>query len=109
MKTFEFAAPDAELLDYAELADPAGTVSLMPALNPLLAVRTNVQICVGQSTLSIGELTSLRQGQVLSLDRELDEAVDLLIEGRIVARGQLVAVGDCFGVRITETPKPLRS
>jgi flagellar motor switch protein FliN/FliY len=48
---------------------------------------------------------NMKDAHVLKLDAALDAPVDVLLEGNVVARGQLVAVDDNFGVRITELPK----
>jgi flagellar motor switch protein FliN/FliY len=57
--------------------------------------------------MTVGQLLAAREGQVLALDRSVDAPVDLLLEGKVVARGQLVAIDGSFGVRITELPLPL--
>lgn len=100
---------EAELLDLDPLPGPGASA---PAVidarsNPLLHVRTQLQVCVGEAVVSVGELLSAKQGHVIALDRKVDQVVDVLLEGQVVARGQLVAVGDVFGVRITELPVPL--
>lgn len=71
-------------------------------------VKVRLRVSVGQATMTLGELLSLKEGSVLQLESSLDLPVDVLIEDKVVARGQLVAVDDNFGVRITEPPKPLR-
>jgi flagellar motor switch protein FliN/FliY len=64
---------------------------------------------VGHAALTVGELLGARENEVLVLDRTVDQPVDLVLEGRVVARGQLVAVDDgSFAVRISELPLPLR-
>ncbi|WP_426303933.1 FliM/FliN family flagellar motor switch protein [Acidovorax facilis] len=80
---------------------------LLANANPLHQIRTLVQVCVGDAEVSVGELLKARDGEVLKLNRRVDEAVDLLIEGQIIARGQLVALDGHFAVRITELPRPL--
>lgn len=100
--------PSAQWLALPEAQDPAASAApLKPAHSPLLDVKARLQVCVGEAVLSVGELTGAKLGQVIELDREVDGVVDLLLEGRVVARGQLVAVGDCFGIRLTELPLPL--
>lgn len=103
-------APVAQRLELPELAASAGTAAAAPLLNrsnPLHQVRATLQVCVGQATLTVGELLGARAQQVLLLDRNVAQPVDLLLEGQVVARGQLVAVDDQFAVRITELPVPL--
>ncbi len=80
---------------------------LVPSLHPLHQVKTTLQVCVGSATLTVGELLGAQEQQVLQLDRDIHQPVDLLLEGHVVARGQLVAVGDRFAVRITELPLPM--
>ncbi|WP_440534023.1 FliM/FliN family flagellar motor switch protein [Variovorax sp. YR566] len=75
--------------------------------NPLHQIKARLQVCVGEATISVGELLGAKEHQVLRLDREIDQPVDLTIEGKVVARGQLVAVDGHFAVRITELPVAL--
>ena len=75
--------------------------------NPLLAIQVKLQVCLGAVSMTVGQLLAAREGQVLALDRAVDAPVDLLLEGKVVARGQLVAIDGSFGVRITELPLPL--
>jgi flagellar motor switch protein FliN/FliY len=80
---------------------------LAEAANPLHNVQTQLQVCVGKATVTVGELLAARESQVLVLDRTVEQAVDLLLQGKVIARGQLVAVDGHFAVRITELPLPL--
>jgi flagellar motor switch protein FliN/FliY len=58
--------------------------------------------------MTVGELLAARENEVLVLDRTVEQPVDLVLEGSVVARGQLVAVDGSFAVRITELPLPLK-
>lgn len=84
-----------------------GSASLLKDAHPLHQIRTQVHVCVGAAEITVGELVNAKDGQVLKLDRRVDQAVDLLIEGRVVARGQLVALDGQFAIRISELPQPL--
>lgn len=77
------------------------------ASHPLHQVKATLQVYLGSATLTVGELMSAAKNQLLVLDRAVGEPVDLLLEGQVVARGQLVALDDRFAVRITELPLPL--
>lgn len=57
---------------------------------------------LGETQLTVGELTSLEPGSLLTLDRSLADHADIYLNGKIVARGEIVAVDKNFGVRITE-------
>jgi len=85
-----------------------GSAVLAGNLNVLHSVKVRLRVSVGQATLTIGELLGLKEGGILKLEAALDVPVDVLLEDKVIARGQLVAVDDNFGVRITEPPKPLK-
>ena len=71
-------------------------------LDLLMNVSLAVSAELGRRTLRLGELLRLGAGAVLELDRRIDAPVDLLVNGRLIARGEIVAVDERFGVRITE-------
>jgi len=101
--------PGAQAIELEEPAGAAGaSAPLLREAHPLHAVKVRLQVCVGEAEMSIGELMGARESEVLVLQRGLEQPVDLVLEGRVVARGQLVAVDGCFAVRITELPLPLR-
>lgn len=77
------------------------------AAHPIHQVKATLQVYLGSATLTVGELMSATKNQVLVLDRTVGQPVDLLLEGQVVARGQLVALDEHFAVRITELPLPL--
>lgn len=57
---------------------------------------------LGQAEMTVAELMALKSGSVVTLDRSVADHVDLHLNGVLVARGEIVAVGDQFGVRIIE-------
>jgi flagellar motor switch protein FliN/FliY len=65
-------------------------------------VRVRLTVLVGQSEVTVKDLFDLKENAVLSLDRSVREPVDVLLDGKVVARGNLVAVGENFGVQISE-------
>ena len=105
------AGPTAQVISLGELHGDAGHRSPSPVIdnvNPLHAVRARLQVCVGEVELSIGELLAAREHQVLVLNSAVDQPIDLMLEGRVIARGELVAVDGRFAVRISELPLPLK-
>lgn len=74
--------------------------SVLPFLG---SVKVKVCVRVGSVETSVAELLQLKQGSVLALDRLVDQPLDVLVDEHVVARGVLVAVGEHFGVRISET------
>jgi flagellar motor switch protein FliN len=65
-------------------------------------VKVRVTVSLGETEIPIAKLFSLASGDVVALDRDADAPVDIRVNDRLIARGVLVAVGDQFGVRITE-------
>jgi flagellar motor switch protein FliN/FliY len=74
---------------------------------PLRLVKAKLTVCVGTAELTVAELLDAKEQQVLRLDRTVEQPVDVLLEGHVVARGILVAVDEHFAVRITELPVAL--
>lgn len=65
-------------------------------------VAVNLQAKLGETSLTVSELLALRTGDVLKLDLQLDSPVELRLNQSTIALGEIVAVDDHFGVRITE-------
>jgi flagellar motor switch protein FliN/FliY len=98
------------VIELSELKAHAGQGAplLASGLSAIHGVKVRLRVSVGQATLSVGELLALKEGGVLKLDAALDVPVEILLEDKVVARGQLVAVDDNFGVRVTEPPRALK-
>lgn len=77
---------------------PAG----MDGLQRLAQVRVELSVEVGRTTMSLGEALALGPGSVIALDRMADQPVDLLVNGKLVARGEVVVIDSEYGLRVTE-------
>jgi flagellar motor switch protein FliN/FliY len=75
-------------------------------LDMLLDVPLEVNVELGRTRLTIQDLLQLGPGSVVELDKVAGEALDILVNGRLVARGEAVVVNDKFGVRITDIVSP---
>lgn len=71
-------------------------------LDLLGAVPLELVAVIGTQRMRLRELLALGEGSVLTLDRAVDGPIDVLAGGALVARGEIVAVDERFGVRITE-------
>lgn len=73
-------------------------------VNPKLieAVEVSLDGFLGCARMTVADLTDLKQGAVIALDTALNGLVELRLNGSAIARGELVAVGDNFAVRLTE-------
>lgn len=103
-------APGAEPHDevaFAPLAGvPQATASRPDELGRVLDVPVELSVELGRARMTIGEALALAPGSVLTLDRLAGRPVDLLVNGRAIARGQVVVVDDAFGLRVSELVAP---
>lgn len=82
---------------------PVSDTTDMPTRRHLLAdVKIALEAHVGRATMTVARFTALQAGEAIPLDAALNQAVELRLNGVTVARGELVAVDDRFGVRLTE-------
>ena len=75
-------------------------------LDMLLDVPLDVSVELGRCRMTIQDLLALAPGAVIELDQVAGEPLDILINDRLVARGEAVVVNDKFGVRITDIVSP---
>lgn len=75
-------------------------------LELLLDVELGVTLRFGERRLLLREILELSSGSVVELDRQVHEPVDLLVDDRLVARGEVVIVGGNYGLRVTEVASP---
>jgi len=71
-------------------------------LDLLLNVALGVSAELGRCTMRVSDVLKLGKGSLVELDRLAGAPIDVLVNGRLVARGDVVAVDDRFGVRLTE-------
>jgi flagellar motor switch protein FliN/FliY len=74
-------------------------------LELIQGVKVHLAVSVGASEVTIAELFALKEGAILKLDKMSDEPIDIHLDGKLIGRGELVVVGDHFGVRIIELGK----
>ena len=89
-----------ELANDPESGDPIG-------LDSLLEVPVRVTVQIGRARMSLGQLVQLGPGSLVPLDREAHEPADILVNGKVVAHGEVVTIDDTYGVRITSVMREL--
>ena len=78
-------------------------------LEAVFDVPVQVSAVLGRAKMDVGELLKLGPGSVLELDRKVGEAIDIYVNNRLVARGEVVLVEDKLGVTMTEVIKAERN
>ncbi|MFB6354933.1 MAG: flagellar motor switch phosphatase FliY [bacterium] len=97
----EVKSVDFQQFEAAEGEEPVGN------LNMLMDVPMEVSVELGRTDLQVKEILDLGQGSIIELERLAGEPVDLLVNGRLVARGEVVVIDENFGVRVTSIVSPM--
>lgn len=71
-------------------------------LDLVMDVAVPVTVCIGSVRKTIAEILTLTDGQVIDIGRTAGEPVDLLVNGKLIARGEVVVVDDNYGLKVTE-------
>lgn len=87
-----------------ELEDTSGSLSKEEhaRLDSILDIPVTISMEVGRSKINIRNLLQLNQGSVVELDRVAGEPLDVLVNGTLIAHGEVVVVNDKFGIRLTD-------
>jgi flagellar motor switch protein FliN/FliY len=89
-------------LDELQEEDAPITGDEQRKLDAILDIPVTISMEVGRSHISIRNLLQLNQGSVVELDRVAGEALDVLVNGTLIAHGEVVVVNDKFGIRLTD-------
>ncbi|HEX3892172.1 MAG TPA: flagellar motor switch protein FliN [Terracidiphilus sp.] len=92
-----------------QACEPKASPVLPKNLKLVMDVELNVCLRFGQRQMALREVLELANGSVVELDRMVDEPVELLLDGKLIARGEAVVVDGNYGLRVTEIPQPVTS
>ena len=106
----ELAAP-ADTVAPAAFANFASTGAVVPAgaendLNMILDIPVQLTVELGRTKIPIKHILQLAQGSVVELDALAGEPMDVLVNGFLIAQGEVVVVNDKFGIRLTDIVTP---
>jgi flagellar motor switch protein FliN len=91
----------------AKIEEPGSGVPLVAVDDRILhEITVKLEAKLGVGTISVGDLMALKTGTVLTLETPLNGQIDVCFNGAVVARGEIVAVENQFGVRITDVAAP---
>ena len=77
-----------------------------PDLDVILDIPVSISMEVGRTSITIRNLLQLNQGSVIELDRLAGEPLDVLVNGTLIAHGEVVVVNEKFGIRMTDVISP---
>ena len=103
----EAAEPEVEAVDYVPFEATVTPADDLPAdvaddLERLRDVPVELAVEIGRTRMTIGETLALGPGSIIALNRLAGEPVDLLVNGKPIARGEVVVIDEEFGLRVTE-------
>ncbi|GGA98523.1 MULTISPECIES: flagellar motor switch protein FliN [Agarivorans] len=98
------AMAEAEPAPLEEFVDESKPISEeeQRKLDAIMDIPVTISMEVGRSNISIRNLLQLNQGSVVELDRVAGEPLDVLVNGTLIAHGEVVVVNDKFGIRLTD-------
>jgi len=102
-------APEDNAGGAAAADDDAGRPRGASDLEAVYDIPVQVSAVLGKATMQVNQLLKLGRGAVVELDRKVGEAIDIYVNNRLVARGEVVVVEDKLGVTMTEIIKSDRS
>jgi flagellar motor switch protein FliN/FliY len=93
--------PSATPFVFSQAAESTGA-----NLDLVMEVELNVTLRFGQRQLALREVLELASGSVVELDRQVDEPIELILDGKVVARGEAVIIDGNYGMRVTQVLQP---
>ncbi|WP_119459825.1 flagellar motor switch protein FliN [Rhodospirillaceae bacterium SYSU D60014] len=102
-------AAQADGVPREEVAETPRPPSNAKELEAVYDIPVQVSAVLGKATMQVSQLLKLGRGAVVELDRKVGEAIDIYVNNRLVARGEVVVVDDRLGVTMTEIIKMDRS
>jgi flagellar motor switch protein FliN/FliY len=100
-------APRAKMEEFGSVQRQSTPVSLDgPNLDVILDIPVSISMEVGNTEITIRNLLQLNQGSVIELDRLAGEPLDVLVNGTLIAHGEVVVVNEKFGIRLTDVISP---
>lgn len=98
---------ESDTLDLEEFdRDPTAGKTISPDLDIILDIPVNISMEVGSTSITIRNLLQLNQGSVIELDRLAGEPLNVLVNGTLIAHGEVVVVNEKFGIRMTDVISP---
>ena len=98
--------PKVQPAPFAELRADQGGAAPNNQLDLVMDIPVTLSVELGRTKIQIRELLQLAQGSVVDLDRLAGEPMDVLVNGFLIARGEVVLVNDKFGIRLTDIVSP---
>jgi flagellar motor switch protein FliN/FliY len=100
------AQPQVKAADFPDLAGAGKVPAGNGNLDLVRDIQVNLQVELGRTDMTIQDILELTPGKVVELDRLAGEPLDIVVNGKLLAKGEVVVVDENFGVRITSIIDP---
>lgn len=102
------AAANAESAQFQQLQDDSSVMAVGSdvSLDGILDIPVTISMEIGRTQINIRNLLQLNQGSVVELDRLAGEPMDVMVNGTLIAQGEVVVVNEKFGIRLTDVISP---
>ena len=91
---------------FPSFAEPGGNAGVLNDLDMILDIPVQITVELGRTKITIKNLLQLAHGSVVELDAMAGEPMDVLVNGTLIAQGEVVVVNDKFGIRLTDIITP---
>ncbi len=102
----ETSSKNTPLHTFPGLVPESKTSPLPVNISPFMDVNLKVSVILGETKMSMGELLKLGSGSIIELNNATGDPIDILINDTLYAKGEVVVVDECFGVKIVEIVNP---
>ena len=99
----------AQTVAFEEIKQGAAVETRKKDIDAIYDIPVQISAVLGKSTMQVSQLLKLGRGAVVELDRKVGEAIDIYVNNRLVARGEVIVVEDRLGVTMTEIVKSDRA
>ncbi len=96
----------AKKADFQELSDSEGGSDSKRDIRFLLDIPLTINVEIGRTRMLINDLLQLGQGSIVELDKLAGEPMEVLVNNKVIARGEVVVVNEKFGIRLTDIVSP---
>jgi len=91
---------------FPSFSPPAGNIGMLNELDMILDIPVQITVELGRTKITIKNLLQLAHGSVVELDAMAGEPMDVMVNGTLIAQGEVVVVNDKFGIRLTDIITP---
>ncbi len=98
--------PEYESAEFESLQAEEGPEPIEPNLDVILNIPVTLSMQIGRTQMTIEELMRLNRGSVVKLDRLAGEPMDVLVNGTLIAHGEVVVINEKFGIRLLDVISP---